>query len=136
MPSISFSVNITLDTKPLDALAARIPSKAAELVERGARRFETVAKDNAPIDTGNLRSKIAADPITRVMWQVRDNTEYGIYQEFGVNHPYTINSPVNIKGHWVYIGTHPGFKAHPFWKPAEEATRKPYFNSFAELFSK
>lgn len=129
-----FTVNITIDTSGIDAALGRIPVKTPELVERAARKFESVAKSEAPVDTGNLRNQIAAKPVTAVHWQVSDNTEYGIYQEFGVNHPYTINSPVNIKGRWVFIGTHPGFKAQPFWIPAAEATRQPYYASFSELF--
>jgi hypothetical protein len=130
-----FNVSITIDTSGIDATLGRIPVKAPELVERAARKFETVAKQEAPVDTGNLRNQIAAQMVSPLVWRVSDNTEYGIYQEFGVNHPYTINSPVNIKGHWVFISVHPGFRAQPFWIPAAEAVRAPYYASFSELFS-
>jgi hypothetical protein len=130
-----FSISITLDTSKLDSVIGNIPRKAPELVERGARKFEATAKAGAPVDTGNLQNRIEAKPISSVSWQIRDNTAYGVYQEFGVNHPYTINSPVNIKGRWVFIGVHPGFRAQPFWIPAAEAVRAPYFASFSELFA-
>jgi HK97 gp10 family phage protein len=136
MAGVSFTVNVTLDTKGLDSLIARLPGKAAELVETAARNFEQVAKDGAPVDTGNLKSSISAQPgASPLHWVVRDGTAYGIYQEFGVNHPYTINSPVNIKGHWVFIKTHPGFKAQPFWMPALESTRNKFISSFSSMFS-
>ena len=106
----------------------------AALIKKHAVQFESIAKQRAPIDFGNLVNSIHIENLTELSATIQDGVEYGVYQEFGVNHPYTIDSPVNIKGNWVYIKTHPGFAPQPFFTPAAEAVGKSYFVEFFPIF--
>jgi len=63
------------------------------------------------------------------------NADYTIHVEFGTQE-HDINSPVKIKGNWVYIKTHPGTKAQPFLKPAVLMTRKKFPKLLAPEFLK
>lgn len=59
----------------------------------------------------------------RVIGLLISNADYSAHVEFGTK-PHEINSPVNIKGKWVYIKTHPGTEAQPFMRPAVLETIK------------
>lgn len=129
-----FGVTVTVDTHVLDSLHSRIIPATSGLIQKHAVQFETIAKQHAPIDVGTLYDSIHIENMTDISATIQDGVEYGVYQEFGVNHPYTIDSPVNIKGKWVYIKTHPGFAAHPFFTPAAEAVGKSFFVEFFPIF--
>lgn len=133
MPGAFFGVSVTVDTRVLDGLMASSQGVAAEVLQRAALEFETEAKVRAPVDTAALRNSIHTEG-GGMAYTVSDGVEYGVYQEFGVNHPYEINSPVNIKGQWVFIKTHPGFKAQPFFTPAAEKVGSHYFVEFFPIW--
>lgn len=129
-----FNVSVSLDLSPLNALIPKTKPVAEALVKLSAEKFEAVAKTNAPIKTGALRNSIRATMQSPLTWQVADGKEYGVYQEFGVNHPYNIDSPVYMPGiGWRYIGVHPGFPAHPFFTPAAETVGQRYFVEYFRL---
>ena len=129
-----FGVSVTVDTHVLDGLRPKVRPVTAALIKKHAVQFESIAKQRAPIDLGNLVNSIHIENLTELSATIQDGVEYGAYQEFGVNHPYTIDSPVNIKGNWVYIKTHPGFAPQPFFTPAAEAVGKSYFVEFFPIF--
>jgi len=134
MAGAFFGMNVSVDTKVLDALRGTTRQTSAILIKKHAKQFETIAKQNAPIDLGALVNSIHISKIDEVSATIQDGEEYGVYQEFGVNHPYTIDSPVNIKGSWVYIKTHPGFPAHPFFTPAAESVSANYFVEYFPIW--
>ncbi len=65
---------------------------------------EASAKENAPVDTGNLRRSITSEVEkgSNPFGRVGTNVVYAVYQEIGTRH-------------------HP---AHPFLRPAMEAVRR------------
>ncbi len=134
MPGAFFGVSVSVDTHVLDALRGTTRQVSAGLIRKHAAQFETIAKQNAPVDLGALVNSIHISKIDEVSATIQDGVEYGVYQEFGVNHPYTIDSPVNIKGSWVYIKTHPGFPAHPFFTPAAESVADTYFVEYFPIW--
>ena len=134
MAGAFFGVSVSIDTAVLDALAANTRPPAAQLIKKHAFQFEAEAKARAPVDRGQLKNSIHVDDITDMSAVVSDGTNYGVYQEFGVNHPYMINSPVNIHGHWVYIKQHPGFQAQPFFTPAAEKVSGDYFVEYFPIW--
>jgi hypothetical protein len=127
-------MSITVDTTVLDSLIPKTRPVAAQLIKKHAVQFESIAKQNAPIDTGALRNSISISELTDLSAVISDGVEYGVYQEFGVNHPYLIDSPVNIKGKWVYIKMHPGIPAHPFFTPAAEQVGGTFFQEYFPLW--
>jgi hypothetical protein len=131
MAGAFFHVTVTADTSVLDSLMPRTKPVAAQVLKNSAFRFEAAAKQFAPVDTGALRASIHASALGSLSWEVRDGVEYGVYQEFGVMHPYLINSPVFIKRvGWRYIKNHPGFPPQPFFTPAAEQVGANYFIEF------
>lgn len=128
---VTFHVSVSSDTSRLQSLMGKDKTVAARILEKHAHEFETIAKQNAPVDTGALRNSIKASKNSDLMWTVQDGVEYGVYQEFGVMHPYLINSPVFIKGvGWRFITLHPGFPPQPFFTPAAEQVGAHYFWTF------
>ena len=133
MSGAFFGVSVAVDTHVLDGLIGSSTPVAEQVLKIAALEFDTTAKMHAPIDTSALRNSINTQG-GGLAYTVSDGVGYGVYQEFGVNHPYTIDSPVNIKGRWVYIKQHPGFKAQPFFTPAAEKVSSHYFVEFFPIW--
>lgn len=134
MAGATFSVSVSVDTSVLDALTPKMRPTAASLIRKHAYQFEAVAKENAPLDTGALRNSIHVSDVSELTATIQDGVEYGVYQEFGVAHPYTIDAPVYIRGvGWRYIKIHPGLKPQPFFTPAAEKVGESYFIEYWPL---
>lgn len=98
------------------------------LLDTYAVRIQELAQQNAPVDTGLLRSqiKILRSPGKIVIGVDPEVVDYAGFQEYGTTGPYTIE-PKNGKalafnsgGKMVIVRkvTHPGVKAHPYIRPA------------------
>ena len=98
--------------------------------------IEAQAASFCPIDIATLRNSISVrdnkkthsigtvvlgdligSPTENNVALVGTNVKYSRDVEYGTR-PHAINSPVKIKGNWVYIGMHPGTRAQPFMRPA------------------
>jgi HK97 gp10 family phage protein len=85
------------------------------------------------IETGNLKRSISPEEsknpevekgVEGISVVVGTDVEYAPYHEYGRG-PFQVNSAVNIKNvGWRYIGTHPGFPARPFLRPAFDAKKR------------
>jgi len=106
-------MSVTLDTKRLDAIIARLPAEAERLVRSGAAAVEARAVVFAPVDTGALMNSIHNEKKDRMVYWVADGVEYGIYQELGTSR----------------------MAAQPFMGPAVEAIRPQYNASWRGLFT-
>lgn len=80
--------NTMVDT--LDRLWNDLESRLEAIIERGVKRIERLAKEKAPVDTGNLRAsiesiveKVALDTIRG---EAGTNTEYAPYVELGTRY--------------------------------------------------
>ena len=109
---MSATITVKLDTRVLDALAAKLGMETERVIESAAFQVEAEAKVKAPVDTGALKNSIHTEEKGRQTYWVADGVEYGIYQEFG---------------------THK-MAAHPFMMPAVEKVRKQLDDMFAEIF--
>ncbi len=127
MNRASFSVEITLDDKSPEALAA-LENSVLRWLEASGMVIETAAKDNltrnGSVDTGNLRNSVTHLVVTdeKVVYVgVPQGPEsYGTYVECGTG----IYYPGGRQTPWVYQDrngnwhlTH-GQRAKPFLKPA------------------
>lgn len=135
MAGAFFGVSVSIDTHVLDSLMPTTIPVAAMMIKKHAYEFEAVAKANAPLRFGALRNSIHVEGLSELSASIQDGVEYGVYQEFGVNHPYTIDSPVFMPGiGWRYIKTHPGFPAQPFFTPAAEKVGQTYFTEYFPIW--
>lgn len=119
-----------------DFLAALLQS-----LERCGSEGESIAKDLAPFDTGNLKNSIThivnSDELSAV---IGTDEEYGVYQELGTGiyaeggggrpTPWVYQ---DAKGNWHYTR---GNKAHPFLKPAIADHTQTYKNIFEDNLKK
>lgn len=118
-------------------------NEAALNVQAGARR-------RAPVDTGNLRSRIVIEPQSQRPYVVRvgTNVKYAEMIEFGTGihgpkgQPFEIR-PKNKKAlYWPglphpikRVKAHPGQKAQPFLFPAWEEERPHFYEALQEAFN-
>src|SRR5258706_11186897 len=103
-----------LDPSILDRITANIRPGARRIVNTYGLAIASEAAQNAPIDTGALRSSILAESkmTDDMTFTVQDGVEYGVYQEFGTSR----------------------MAAHPFLIPAIESWAERFQQAFAELF--
>ena len=109
---MSATITVKLDTRVLDALAAKLNMSTDQVIHSAALQVEAEAKVKAPVETGALKNSIHTEDKGNKTYWVADAVEYGIYQEFG---------------------THK-MSAHPFMMPAVEKVRKQLDDMFAEIF--
>jgi HK97 gp10 family phage protein len=108
-------MSVKLDTRVLDRMIAEHQREAGEVVRSGAFLVEGQAKKRAPVDTGALKTGIAAEELKGPLsYWVHDSVEYGIYQE---------------------LGTYK-MAAQPFMVPAVEHTRPVWFQMWREFFKR
>jgi len=105
-------------TKNYPAMTKKV---AGDFLPIAAKVVESAAKRNINNATGMLRSSIMSN-VSGDEATISANATYAAYVEYGTR-PHDINSPVKIKGNWVYIGRHPGTKATPFMRPALDKNR-------------
>jgi len=114
-----------LSGKVVRTMAENYPEKlkivTRKFLPNAASVVESAAKRNINNATGMLRSSIMSN-VSGDEATISANATYAAYVEYGTR-PHDINSPVKIKGNWVYIGRHPGTKATPFMRPALDKNR-------------
>lgn len=93
-------------------IIAGMRAKAEAAVARAVQDAETLAKVNAPVDTGALRNSIMgeADGLEGAIYT---GIEYSVYQEFG-----TYKMP-----------------AHPFFTPAIEGVAGQFARDMQDIFN-
>ena len=106
-----------LDRLEVDLLFEGMKEIASTVTEIAAMELWAFATEIANVKTGNLRSSIQAEPSSDLSWVIGTGTEYAPFVHEGFD-SFPLNSPVNIDGHWVYIGQHPGYKGNPFFDDA------------------
>lgn len=77
--------SVRLDKARLSAYINALPGKAERVVAKVAHDIEADAKQRAPVDTGFLRSSIAAKAEGPARWVVSVGAEYGAFVEFGTH---------------------------------------------------
>lgn len=109
--------SITLDTKELDKITARLKPRAKRIVKTSAFAVEADAKIFAPVDTHALQNSLNARQVDPMTWQITDGVEYGIHQELGFHHP--------DSGKFIQ---------NPFMVPAMEKERPNFWKAWKGLF--
>lgn len=106
---------VILDTTILDKLTAEIRPRTSRIVESYGLAIMSEAAQNAPVDTGALRSSLTSESGMDgdLLYIVKDGVEYGIFLELG-----TSKMP-----------------AQPFVVPAVESWRERFLAAFAGLFT-
>ena len=92
-------------------LKAELERGGGEIVRKAALDIEGNAKTFAPVDTGTLKSSIAATNTGPLSAIVGTPVEYAVHQEYGTVHQ---------------SGT-------PFMRPAVERVRPKYIDAFARF---
>lgn len=75
---------VAFNRLPQMAAAARPLVEAA--LAKTAHDTEALAKDVAPVDTGNLMNSISAAKERELTWRVTAHADYAIYVEMGTRH--------------------------------------------------
>lgn len=108
---------ITLDTKVLDGMSAKLRGRAANVVKGAAFAIQGEAAKRAPVDTSALANSIIAVQMQELLWRVQDGVEYGVYQELGFRHHHS-----------------GAFIQNPFMVPAVEYIRPHFARNWGALF--
>lgn len=99
-------------------------------------RIEQLAKETAPVDTGNYRSEIAYDGANEVV----ASANYSVAIEYGVNHEYEIKPVIAQALHFKQNGkdvfakkvVHPERSPNPVMRNAAAQTQKEIPQIFKE----
>lgn len=92
-------------------IADALRPRAVEIITRAVEDAETIAKVNAPVDTGTLRNSIMHD-VDGLEGAIYTNVEYAPYQEYGTYK----------------------MAAHPFFTPAMEAVGPRFLSEMRGVF--
>ena len=105
---------VILDTTILDKLTAELRPRASKIVESHGLAIMSEAAQNAPVDTGALRSSLTSESGMDgdLLYIVRDGVEYGVFLELGTSK----------------------MAARPFVLPAVESWRDRFQAAFSGLF--
>lgn len=100
-----------------------ILSAAAEGMAEGMQSVVGTAKDLVPVDTGELRDSIKAEPVEisdgGVTGLVKANTDHAVFVEMGTGARGAANAPEGaIEAGATYTTGHPGMEAQPYMYPA------------------
>ena len=130
-------INVSIDQSQIDSVVAAIDEKLKGMEEKAKAALqdagllvETACKEECPVDTGLLRSSIAATQISDTEVEISPSASYASFVEFGTAaHEIT---PTNAKvlafksgGKMVFAKKvmHPGTPANPFMKRGIEKSR-------------
>lgn len=117
--TINVSDSATSVIRDMNSKIAELPSKTEELISRISSTIESDAKQEAPVLFGDLQNSINTENVGLLERLITPHVDYAVYVHEGYG-PFELNSPVNIKGGWVYIKTHPGYTGNPFMNRAAE----------------
>lgn len=100
---------------------------------------EGYAKDDCPVDTGNLRNNITHGMANENTVEIGTNVEYGVYVECGTGSYSTVGGGTP-KEQWIYKGddgefhlAHP-MQARPYLKPAVADHTEEFLETLKESF--
>ena len=102
---LSVKVNDTYFNKALNKLKALEDDFAREVDDEmaaAALDIVTLAKKNAPVDTGRMRGAINSNKLSLLRQQIRVDTNYAAYVEFGTGGEYLKIAP-NLPNEWKNI---------------------------------
>lgn len=126
------SITIQLTDNSPEVLAALENAIKRGLLACGSKA-EGYAKDDCPVDTGNLRNSINHAMNGDRQVDIGTNTEYAAYVECGTG-IYSTTGGGTTKTSWVYMGDdgegHMGkpMQARPYLKPAVADHGDEYYN--------
>ena len=106
--------------KDLDKYAKEVVIELDAEMAAGLRDMETQAKTFAPVDTGRLRGAISAHKHEPLVYDLRAETDYAAYVEFGTG-PYAESYVPSLDPEWqeyakTFQKATPGHtKQHPFF---------------------
>lgn len=134
------AISVKLDTKDvqakMDDLKQELPQAIEKALEKACLIVENSAKQNCPVDSGQLRQSINHQ-IEGSVGEIGTNVEYAPYVEIGTGIYSTQGSGrqtpwkyKDAKGQWH---TTKGMKAQPFLKPALENNYREITQCFEEL---
>jgi len=97
-------------------LAGLARQRAAEAVQVAANNIEGHAKKVVPVETGNLKGSIQAQPVSALTWEVGSrDVEYAAHVEYGTHHK-TYHIP-----------------AQPYMRPAAELVRPAFIKAMKQI---
>lgn len=111
---------------------SELPDRMTNLVDDLASVYEVLAKDEAPVDKGDLQGSIWTENTGVLSRLITPHVAHALPVHEGYD-SFELNSPVNIDGNWVYIKTHPGFPGNPFMDRAESRGES-YVESLSNKF--
>ena len=79
---MNITVKTTIHDNRIPGIIGRFPGAVSAVVKKSAMDIEAEAKDQVPVDTGNLKRSIAAD-VQEFSATIAPHTEYDAYVEFG-----------------------------------------------------
>jgi HK97 gp10 family phage protein len=98
-------MKVKLDTAKLDQIARKSQKRAEGIIKTAALEVESRAKQRAPVDTGALKNSLRATEREKLLWQVADGVEYGIFQELGTSrmpaHPFLVPALESIRDWFI-----------------------------------
>ena len=128
---MSVTVKIRRKDKLERKLLAMVPAADEELRKatlKGAQDVQRLARQFAPVDTGELRESIAVElPIERrgLAARVGPTVFYGLFVEFGTRGGQSGTRTTDSRGRSRSVSrTHPGTPPRPFLLPAFRLERK------------
>lgn len=124
-------MNFDVQTPNLINAEENTKEQVKEVLFRAMVKMEEIAKNKAPVDTGNLKNRIHLEPMQpgASEYTLSDGVEYGVYVEYGTKPHYVPITP--LKG-WAgrVLGDKnaayavrrkisiKGTPAQPFFRPA------------------
>ncbi len=78
-------VRVAVTKNLFPTLARALPQRTGQVLQRSAQRLAQRAKDEAPVDTGRLRSEIEAVKEGPYTWAVISPTPYAVFVVFGTS---------------------------------------------------
>lgn len=134
--AVSIKVNVKDASERLDSLENELPNLLEKALEKACLIVENSAKQNCPVDSGQLRQSIKHE-VDGLTGEIGTNVEYAPYIEIGTgiystqgNGRQTPWKYQDAKGQWH---TTKGMKAQPFLKPALESNFGQIARCFEEL---
>ena len=134
--AVSIKVNVKDASERLDSLENELPNLLEKALEKACLIVENSAKQNCPVDSGQLRQSITHE-VDGLTGEIGTNVEYAPYIEIGTgiystqgNGRQTPWKYQDAKGQWH---TTKGMKAQPFLKPALESNFGQIARCFEEL---
>lgn len=135
---LSVKVNDTYFNKALNKLKALEDDFAREVDDEmaaSALDIVTLAKKNAPVDTGRMRAAISSNKLSLLRQQIRVDTNYAAFVEFGTGGKYKTYE-ANLTNEWKniaathYVSGKGTTRPQPYLYPAVKVVLKKLKDKF------